>query len=60
MKIYSLKAKQDLPIIIGKTLEFLSDPDQLKTITPTSMKLVQFIIAQKVKSIVYNFLVLKQ
>lgn len=38
MKIYTLKAKQNLPISIEKAWEFLSDPKNLKTITPEYMK----------------------
>ncbi len=38
MRIYSLKAKQHLPITIDEAWEFLSDPNNLKTITPSYMK----------------------
>ncbi|GAA4278971.1 SRPBCC family protein [Aquimarina mytili] len=37
MKIYTLKAKQNLPISIDEAWEFLSDPKNLKTITPDYM-----------------------
>ncbi|WP_062059334.1 SRPBCC family protein [Aquimarina longa] len=37
MKIYTLKAKQNLPISIEKAWEFLSNPKNLKTITPDYM-----------------------
>ncbi|WP_074406554.1 SRPBCC family protein [Aquimarina megaterium] len=38
MKIYTLKAKQHLPISIEKAWGFLSDPKNLKIITPEYMK----------------------
>ncbi|WP_282085960.1 SRPBCC family protein [Aquimarina algiphila] len=37
MKIYTLKAKQNLPISIEQAWDFLSDPRNLKTITPDYM-----------------------
>lgn len=37
MKIYTLKAKQKLPISKQKAWEFLSDPKNLKVITPDYM-----------------------
>ncbi len=37
MKIYTLKAKQKLPITLDKAWKFLSDPKNLKTITPDYM-----------------------
>ncbi len=37
MKIYTLKAKQNLPISLEKAWEFLSNPKNLKTITPDYM-----------------------
>lgn len=37
MKIYTLKAKQNLPISVEKAWEFLSSPANLKTITPDYM-----------------------
>lgn len=37
MKIYTLHKKQNLPITIEKAWEFLSDPKNLKTITPDYM-----------------------
>ncbi|MBQ0733075.1 SRPBCC family protein [Aquimarina celericrescens] len=37
MKIYTLKAKQKLPITVDKAWKFLSDPKNLKTITPDYM-----------------------
>lgn len=37
MKIYTLKAKQNLPISLDEAWEFLSDPRNLKTITPDYM-----------------------
>ncbi len=37
MKIYTLNAKQKLPISVDKAWEFLSSPDNLKTITPDYM-----------------------
>lgn len=37
MKIYILKAKQKLPISIDEAWEFLSDPKNLKVITPDYM-----------------------
>lgn len=37
MKIYTLHKKQNLPISIDKAWEFLSDPKNLKTITPEYM-----------------------
>ncbi|MDO7173215.1 SRPBCC family protein [Mariniflexile sp. AS56] len=37
MKIYTLHKKQKLPITIDKAWEFLSDPKNLKTITPSYM-----------------------
>ncbi len=37
MKIYTLKAKQNLPISVEKAWEFLSDPKNLKVITPDYM-----------------------
>jgi len=38
MKIYTLKAKQNLPISIDEAWEFLSNPKNLKVITPDYMK----------------------
>ncbi len=38
MKIYTLKAKQNLPISIEEAWVFLSDPKNLKVITPDYMK----------------------
>ncbi len=38
MKIYNLTAKQRLPISIDEAWEFLSSPNNLKTITPDYMK----------------------
>ncbi|WP_108804493.1 SRPBCC family protein [Aquimarina sp. Aq107] len=37
MKIYTLKAKQNLPISLQEAWDFLSDPNNLKTITPDYM-----------------------
>lgn len=37
MKIYRLHKKQNLPITINKAWDFLSDPKNLKTITPDYM-----------------------
>ena len=37
MKIYTLHKKQNLPISVDKAWEFLSDPANLKTITPDYM-----------------------
>jgi ligand-binding SRPBCC domain-containing protein len=37
MKIYTLHTKQNLPISLEKAWEFLSDPKNLKTITPEYM-----------------------
>lgn len=37
MKIYRLHKKQNLPITINKAWDFLSDPKNLKTITPEYM-----------------------
>ncbi len=37
MKIYTLKAKQNLPITLEEAWEFLSDPRNLKTISPDYM-----------------------
>lgn len=37
MKIYTLKAKQRLPISLQEAWDFLSDPKNLKTITPDYM-----------------------
>ncbi|MDU8886362.1 SRPBCC family protein [Yeosuana sp. MJ-SS3] len=37
MKIYTLHKKQNLPITIGKAWTFLSNPKNLKTITPDYM-----------------------
>jgi len=37
MKIYRLKSKQNLPISLNEAWEFLSDPKNLKTITPDYM-----------------------
>jgi ligand-binding SRPBCC domain-containing protein len=37
MKIYTLHKKQNLPITIDKAWDFLSDPANLKTITPAYM-----------------------
>ncbi|GAA4274159.1 SRPBCC family protein [Aquimarina gracilis] len=37
MKIYTLKTKQNLPISLDEAWEFLSDPRNLKTITPDYM-----------------------
>lgn len=37
MKIYTLKSKQNLPISIEEAWEFLSDPKNLKAITPKYM-----------------------
>ena len=37
MKIYRLHKKQNLPITVDKAWEFLSDPKNLKTITPDYM-----------------------
>jgi len=37
VKIYTLNAKQKLPISVDKAWEFLSSPDNLKTITPDYM-----------------------
>ena len=37
MKIYTLHKKQNLPITIDKDWDFLSDPKNLKTITPEYM-----------------------
>ena len=37
MKIYTLRAKQNLPISVDQAWEFLSDPKNLKTITPDYM-----------------------
>jgi len=38
VKIYRLHTKQELPISIDKAWSFLSDPANLKVITPESMK----------------------
>lgn len=37
MKIYTLHSKQKLPITVNQAWEFLSDPKNLKTITPDYM-----------------------
>ena len=37
MKIYTLHTKQNLPISITEAWKFLSDPKNLKTITPDYM-----------------------
>ncbi len=37
MKIYTLKAKQKLPISVQEAWDFLSDPENLKIITPDYM-----------------------
>jgi len=37
MKIYTLKATQKLPITMDQAWDFLSDPNNLKTITPEYM-----------------------
>ncbi|WP_299155646.1 SRPBCC family protein [uncultured Christiangramia sp.] len=37
MKIYTLKSKQNLPISVEEAWQFLSDPRNLKTITPDYM-----------------------
>ncbi len=37
MKIYTLKTKQNLPISLDEAWEFLSNPKNLKTITPPYM-----------------------
>lgn len=37
MKIYTLKSKQKLPISVDQAWQFLSDPRNLKTITPDYM-----------------------
>ncbi len=37
MKIYTLKAKQNLPISVHEAWDFLSDPKNLKIITPDYM-----------------------
>ncbi len=37
MKIYTLHAKQNLPITVAQAWDFLSDPKNLKTITPDYM-----------------------
>ena len=37
MKIYQLKAKQILPISVEEAWEFISNPENLKTITPDAM-----------------------
>ncbi len=37
MKIYTLRTKQKLPITLTQAWEFLSDPKNLKTITPDYM-----------------------
>ena len=37
MKIYQLKTKQKLPISVDKACSFLSDPNNLKEITPEKM-----------------------
>ncbi|MBP2832042.1 SRPBCC family protein [Aquimarina sp. U1-2] len=37
MKIYRLEAKQNLPISLSEAWKFLSDPKNLKTITPDYM-----------------------
>jgi len=37
VKIYTLNAKQKLPISVDEAWEFLSSPDNLKTITPDYM-----------------------
>ncbi len=37
MKIYTLKSKQNLPISIDEAWDFLSNPKNLKTITPDYM-----------------------
>lgn len=38
MKIYRLKTVQNLPITLSKAWDFLSDPENLKTITPPYMR----------------------
>ncbi|MDY8136323.1 SRPBCC family protein [Aquimarina sp. 2201CG5-10] len=38
MRIYTLIAKQNLPITLDEAWEFLSDPKNLKTITPSYMR----------------------
>ena len=37
MKIYTLHSKQNLPISLDEAWEFLSNPKNLKTITPDYM-----------------------
>ena len=37
MKIYTLHTKQNLPISVGEAWQFLSSPENLKTITPDYM-----------------------
>ena len=37
MKIYTLHTKQNLPITVQEAWDFLSDPKNLKTITPDYM-----------------------
>jgi len=37
MKIYTLQSKQNLPISVDEAWQFLSDPKNLKTITPDYM-----------------------
>ena len=37
MKIYTMHARQNLPISVKKDWDFLSDPNNLKTITPDYM-----------------------
>ncbi len=37
MKVYTLHAKQNLPITMGEAWDFLSDPKNLKVITPDYM-----------------------
>lgn len=44
MKIYTLHAKQNLPITVDQVWDFLSDPKKLAQITPNTMK---FIILSK-------------
>ena len=38
MKIYTLKTKQNLPVSLDKAWNFLSNPKNLKTITPDYMR----------------------
>lgn len=40
MKIYSIHTKQKLPITIDMAWDFFSDPKNLNTITPESMKFI--------------------